>query len=188
MAKANGARRYIDADGRRWVVVETRVAGYATGDIMRRVERFLAEQGFAAFLPWVWARARPGQPAQVFRPLFPRYLFAGALPDQAMTPIRSTRGVRGILANGEGHALLVPVACLAALRARVHAGNGAVLPPRETPGQRFRKGAKLRIVSGQLSGWSALFECDEGDRIKIFVDIFGRRTLVTLPSGHVAES
>jgi hypothetical protein len=77
----------------------------------------LRKQGFATLLPRV--RRRDG-----FGPLFPRYLFVGALAGTDFRPARSTRGVLYVVHCGEKPAR-VPLDVIAEIRSRMDE-NGVV--------------------------------------------------------------
>ena len=65
-------------------------------------EANLANQGFAVYLPRLKNRhRRAGRWVDRVEPLFPRYLFVAAgLESQSLAPIRSTRGVSGLVRFG----------------------------------------------------------------------------------------
>lgn len=98
-----------------------------------RAERHLSRQCYAVFRPLVRLRRRRGaRMATLIESLFPRYLFVhlDALAENT-APIRSTRGVAGLVSFGKGPAE-VPEAVIRELRARTDPHSGCVAL--QTPG------------------------------------------------------
>ena len=77
------------------------------------VEVNLRRQGYSTLLPRV--RARSG-----YRPLFPRYIFAGFEADRSARELRSTRGVSYVVQCGENPAR-VPGSVIAEIEGRMDA-------------------------------------------------------------------
>ena len=129
----------------------------------------LMRQGYRAYLPrcriWV-SHARRRQ--LVFRPLFPRYLFA-AVDEPAMRwrPILSTFGVSDLVRAGDRPAP-VPSEIVEAIRAREQDGAFNGLDPRRT----LQPGELVRVTAGAFAdavgrlvdfttttGWSCCSTC-----------------------------
>jgi transcriptional antiterminator RfaH len=86
-------------------------------------------------------------------PLFPRYLFVGASPEQSWAPVRSTVGLTSLVKFGGVYAT-VPEALIELLR--LGGDDPAVHRPL------FQQGQKLRIVAGPYASFEAVFEMEEG--------------------------
>ena len=124
-----------------------------------------------------WTRRR-GRWSETVEPLFPRYLFVGLeVGEQALAPVRSTRGVSSVLRFGTRYAE-VPDTLLEALRQRENEAGVHVLAD---PG--LRKGDRLRIIAGPFEGFEAVFECAVGaDRVRVMLEVLGSAAAVTLPT------
>jgi transcriptional antiterminator RfaH len=133
----------------------------------------LLRQGYRAYLPrcrtWV-SHARRRQLS--LRPLFPRYLFAGA--DGATMrwrPILSTFGVSDVVSAGDRPAV-VPGDVVAAIRAREEQGafDGLDLR-RRLP----RPGELVRVTAGAFEDMiGRLVELRDQDRVVVLLDLMGR--------------
>ncbi len=143
----------------------------------------LERQSFHTHLPLVQApRHRRGRWQSLTEPLFPGYLFINLdIESQNVVPIRSTRGVIGLVRFGNQ---LCP------------APNGLVeelissQPEADRPldfAQLFRPGGEVEIVDGPLVGLKAIVEANSNqDRVHILLDLLGKSSRVTLPSNQIA--
>jgi transcriptional antiterminator RfaH len=136
------------------------------------------------FLPLLKTRAPVyGRPAWVCTPLFPCYLFARFAAD-SFFKVRNTRGVREIVsANGEPSP--VHESIITELKER------AVDAIVELPPERFEPNQPVKIKSGALEGWEAIFEryLSGEERVAILlrtVDAGGMR--VILPAWSLSKT
>ena len=111
----------------------------------------LQRRRIETFLPLLKTRVPVyGRPAWVCVPLLPCYLFARFASDSLFT-VRNTRGVRDIVStNGEPSP--VPEGVIAELKGR--SIDGVV----ELPPERFETNQPVKIKSGALQGWEAIFD------------------------------
>ncbi len=138
----------------------------------------LMRQGFRCLFPRVRRRVRAASGMIVrTESLFPRYIFLASDPDlQSLEPVRSTRGVSGIVRFG-GWPAMVPQAVIDAIVSRIDADDGFVklVAPDLVPG------ARVRINEGPFSGLDAIFQCAVGtDRVALLLNMLGqdRRVVV----------
>jgi len=138
----------------------------------------LARQGFHTYLPrLVRTRFQSGRRRESIVPLFPRYLFVRLESlRQSLGPIRSTRGVAGIVRFGE-QAAEVAASVVEALTRRADPATG--LHRLET--RPLTRGATVSIVGGTFDGLEGVFEREEGEeRAVILLTLLGRSTPVRL--------
>ncbi|MFZ3236080.1 MAG: transcriptional activator RfaH [Stellaceae bacterium] len=145
----------------------------------------LLRQGYRAYLPrcriWV-SHARRRQ--LVFRPLFPRYLFA-AVDEPAMRwrPILSTFGVSDLVRAGDRPAP-VPSEIVEAIRAREQDGAFNGLDPRRT----LQPGELVRVTAGAFAdAVGQLVELYDNDRVVVLLDLLGRAVRARL-AGNMVEA
>ncbi|MBM4192629.1 MAG: transcription/translation regulatory transformer protein RfaH [Gammaproteobacteria bacterium] len=150
-----------------WLVVLTKPRTEALA------EGHLERQGFEVLCPlmrvqkqrrfkWTW----------VEEPLFPRYLFVGAKPEQSWAPLRSTVGVVSPVKFGGIYAT-VPQTLIDLLRSRAE--------ERQEHRPLFMQGQKLRIVTGPYASLDAVFEMQDGsDRALVLLDLLGRQNRVSV--------
>jgi len=159
-----------------WFVVHTKPRQEAVAQDQ------LLRQGYPVYLPRLsLPRLRRGRWSESVEPLFPRYLFVEVdVGEQALAPVRSTRGVTAVLKFGDQYAQ-VPPALIEALRGRANPAGLHVLAP-----SGLRAGDRLHIIAGPFEGFEAVFECERGvDRARVLLDVLGRSTSVTLPTAFV---
>lgn len=140
-----------------------------------RAETELMKQGFEVFRPRVRSRRRARQRYQVVvESMFPRYLFVHLDDtDQDWSPIRSTRGVTGLVRMG-GHVPVVPAAVIEGLRARADAENCIDLQPEDG----FAPDDRVLITEGPLAGLEAVFRArNSQERVVVLLNLMQ----VTLP-------
>lgn len=156
----------------RWYVVQTQPHAEA------KAVSHLNRQGFDAYLPRYLKRRRHARQIETVRaPLFPRYMFVSIdLATQRWRCIQSTVGVSRLVCNGEDPA---PVSdhVIASLRAREDAEGLVHLEPQP----RFRPGEQVRITDGALTSCLGLYEgMADGDRVKVLLDLLGRKVRVVV--------
>jgi transcriptional antiterminator RfaH len=108
----------------------------------------LRRQGYSTLLPRV--RARSG-----YRPLFPRYIFAGFEADRSARELRSTRGVSYVVQCGEEPAR-VPVDVIAEITGRMDQWGVVVVDVAAKAGSLFGTAERERVralVRFAEAGW-----------------------------------
>ena len=137
-------------------------------------EEYLLRQGFECALPRISVqKRRRGKWLWVDEPLFPRYVFVGAHPEQSWAPVRSTLGVASLVRFGSQFAT-VPASLIGDLLSA-----GVEGPERQL---RFKQGQKVHITGESFSSISGIFEMQEGeDRARVLIDLLGRPTIVQVP-------
>ena len=112
------------------------------------VEVNLRRQGYSTLLPRV--RARSG-----YRPLFPRYIFAGFEASRSVRELRSTRGVSYVVQCGEQPAR-VPVDVIAEIAGRMDQWGVVVVDAAAKPGSLYGTAERERVralVRFAEAGW-----------------------------------
>ena len=138
-------------------------------------EHNLTRQGYVNYCP------RFLQKPSVVRPLFPRYIFI--FIDNTWSSILGTRGISRVILgdNGPQH---LPSAEIDKLRAKEINGLVSLSSP-----PRFQPGDKVRTDEGPLSGLLLVYEgMRDADRIKVLVDLLGRKVLVELDAKTVVAA
>jgi transcriptional antiterminator RfaH len=162
-----------------WFVVHTKPRQESVAQVQ------LERQGYPVYLPRLsLPKLRRSRWSDAIEPLFPRYLFVGLeLGEQALAPIRSTRGVSSVLKFGDRYAE-VPPTLIEALRSRADEAGLHVLAD-----SGMRRGDRLHIIAGPFEGFEAVFESESGaERAKVLLDVLGRSTTVTLPKGYLVPA
>jgi len=147
-------------------------------------EANLANQGFAVYLPRLKNRhRRAGRWVDRVEPLFPRYLFVAAgLESQSLAPIRSTRGVSGLVRFG-GQPATVADSLIEALRKREDPATG--LHGRTRP--LIAPGAHIKLLQGPLAGLEGVFAAETGDlRVVVLMELLGRLNRLEVSRDWVA--
>ena len=137
-------------------------------------EENLLRQGYECMLPWISVqKRRRGKWLWIDEPLFPRYLFVGAHPEQSWSPVRSTLGVTSLVRFRSQFAS-VPESLIHDLVAAASDGPEKQL--------RFKQGQKVHITGESFSSITGVFEMQEGeDRARVLIDLLGRPTVVQVP-------
>jgi len=140
----------------------------------------LERQGFTCFLPMAenpyqrrtWEKPR-------VEPLFPRYMFLHAVPqEQNLAAVRSTRGVVGLVRAGI-ELIRVPERIIAAIQARIHPETGLIrLDPAPV-----EAGDPVRVFDGPFAGAMGILKerCSQ-TRSLLLLSILGRETTVEVDS------
>lgn len=165
---------------RRWYAVFTkpRQEGLAN--------EHLGRQGFSTYFPRTLIRRRRGQwSAERIEPLFPRYLFVHIdILVESTLPIRSTRGVSGLVCFG-GQLLAVPDPVLEFLMRSASPETGL----HKLAGPQFSSGDRIVIRDGPLAGVEGIFAAESGeDRVLILLEILGRTNRVAVRRDSIALS
>ena len=148
----------------------------------------LQRQGFKCFLPMAInpyqrrsrqvgaaSAAKRFSAGQRAEPLFPRYLFLNAIPDQqSLGPVRSTRGVAGLVRFGM-KLVEMPDSVIAHIRNRCDPETGLVtLDP--VP---VEVGDKVKVFDGPLAGLQGIFQERKGSaRALLLMTLLGTESTV----------
>ena len=149
-------------------------------------EANLANQGFAVYLPRLKTpRRRAGRWVDAVEPLFPRYLFVAAdLEARSLAPIRSTRGVSGLVRFGVEPAV-VPDNLIEALRRREDSTTGLHVCTRPL----FAAGDRVKLLHGPLAGLEGVFAAETGDlRVIVLMEMLGRLNRLEVSRDWVAAA
>ena len=160
-------------DVMRWFVVQTRPNGE------NRAEAHLRRQGFAVFLPgYRKLRRHARRESQVFRPLFPGYLFISLDPARdGWRKILSTRGVRDLVRFGEQPAA-VPPGLVEDLMEMAETGE----LQRRAAAPLARPGDRVRVTAGPFREWiGRLQQLADHERVVVLLDLMGRAVKVRVP-------
>lgn len=140
----------------------------------------LERQGFECFLPMAenpyqrrtWEKPR-------VEPLFPRYMFLHAVPEeQNLAAVRSTRGVVGLVRSGF-ELIRVPDRIIAVIRARITPETGLVrLEPAPV-----EEGDAVRVFDGPFAGAVGILKerCSQTRSI-LLLKMLGREATVEVDS------
>ena len=162
---------------KRWFVIHTkpRQEGVA--------EENLRNQGYEVYLPRISVpRRRRGRWQSTVEPLFPRYLFIELEPGRDnMAPIRSTKGVSGLVRFGNDPTPL-PAGFVDYLRGHEDSATGAHLPDRP----QFVPGDRVRVLSGPFEGVEGIFREPRGEnRVLVLIDILGKPSPMAIDGDHL---
>lgn len=142
----------------------------------REAEFHLGNQGFSVYLPRhkVGSRRR-GRHVELIQPLFPRYLFVELTQGiDNWSPIRSTRGVAGLVRFGAKHAV-APRGLIDYLQLNE---KNLEAP---APLQSFGKGDRVYVATGPFAGYEAVFQCERGeDRALVLLNLISQFSEITL--------
>ncbi len=135
--------------------------------------RNLEQQDYHAYLPTLSEKKRVrGIHKTVSGPMFPRYLFI-ELDTQFdnWSPIRSTRGVSGLVRFGQ-QAARVPTDFILGLQR-----NAERLSEWVIQAARFNQGDTVMLMDGPFKGYEAVFQSQKGhERAIVLLDIANRHT------------
>ena len=137
----------------------------------------LERQQFHCYLPRIQlSKRRNGQIVPSIEPFFPRYLFVRlALQDQDWAPIRSTRGVCGLV-RFEGVPKRIPEQFINLLKE-----NEDSQYLQRVIDKSWKSGDQVKIEQGPFAGYQCIFQQKRGaDRVSVLLDIVGKPTRATL--------
>ena len=149
-------------------------------------EENLQRQSFNTYLPRIQVSRRVRKKKrEVIEPLFPGYLFLSInLTQKDTTPIRSTRGVVGLVKFGN-QPRPVPDTIIQHLKQNEDAESGLHISAMPE----FKKGDKIQIAEGPFEGLDGIFKKEKGeDRALILIDILGKQSMVTLKQNEIAPA
>jgi len=138
----------------------------------------LQRQGYRCFYPRLkQMQRRRGKRQLCIGALFPGYLFINLDMETANTePIRSTRGVHGLVAFGT---LIRPISDGIISAIQLEANEEDVIDSEQTE---FEAGQQVRIESGPMEGLNAIFQEKNGqDRAILLLNILGTERVVEVP-------
>ena len=166
------------APGGDWFVVQTKPR-----QELRSLNN-LEAQGYVCFLPlFLKEKLLRGRLQLVEEPLFPRYLFinlSSGADAISWAPIRSTRGVSGLVRVGD-----TPARIDKALIEDIQQHEASI---RSQPERRFAKGDRLEVTGGPFSGMAAIFEMSSGEaRAMVLIELLGKSTRLTLHHGELSR-
>ncbi|NKI36415.1 transcription/translation regulatory transformer protein RfaH [Wenzhouxiangella sp. XN79A] len=152
----------------------------------QRAHLHLLNQDYRAFLPLARVRKRNrGRDRSLLEPMFPRYLFV-RLADyrEDFGPIRSTRGVVGLVRMGDD-VPCVPDELIDLLQARCEAGGAIDL----TEFERLAEGDEVEITAGPFAGLKGLFHARTGEqRALVLLELLGKPQKLTLPTTDLRKA
>ena len=162
----------------------------------------LERQGFTCFLPFalnpyqrkrihVGAASAAKAPHSGAKspgkgePLFPRYLFLNAAPNQqSLAPIRSTRGVANLVRFGT-KLVEVPESVIQAIKNKQDPKTGLVQlePIPVNPGD------KVKVFDGPLAGLEGVFQERKGEsRALLLMTLLGRQSTIEVEALHLKRA
>jgi len=145
----------------------------------------LQRQDYETFLPLIrQSRHRRGRWREVTEPLFPGYLFTRLdLGSDNIAPIRSTRGVAGLVRFGGRH-IPVPGDLVENLIAIQDDMDGLICTA-----TLFQSGDRVAIASGPLAGLEGIFLAASGkERVSLLLDFLGKQQRIDVSRHHVAPA
>lgn len=164
----------------------------------------VAGRGMVPYLPLIPRRERHGRGSQrtVWRPMLGLYMFVKCLPRQ-WSDITHSRGVRRLLGNN-GHPQSIDGRCLDVVRLieseEAESEQARVVVEESVAKARangrsgiawdFAAGDRALIKKGPFAGFYAdlTTAVDVHDRIKAFVSLFGRQSLVELSAFEIEKA
>ena len=166
----NGSNNHLNETQPSWFAVYTKPRQEHIA--LENLER----QAFRCFLPMAVNPYQRRSARQLrVEPLFPRYLFLHAKPDQqSLGPVRSTRGVATLVRFGQEIARL-PETVIRAINSRRDPESGLVrLDP--VP---VHPGDKVKVFDGPLAGLEGIFKERKGEkRALLLAKLLGTESIV----------
>jgi transcriptional antiterminator RfaH len=144
----------------------------------------LARQEFHAYCPMVRKLVKHARRTQdVFRPLFPGYLFVRVNPDlRRWRPILSTYGVRTLVRCGDRLSFLDD-GLIETLKAREV--DGAIVRPASP----YEPGQRVKMTGGPFDGLIAtILEMNEKDRPVVLMDLLNRPVKVAVEARYLTAA
>ena len=150
-----------------------------------RAQLHLANQGYQVFLPQLRSRRRQrGADRMMIEPLFPRYLFVNlSNSQQNWAPIRSTRGVVGLVRIGD-HVPVVPEDLIRQLKDR--SDERGVIPLWDQSEPDINQ--PVEITAGPFTGYRGIFTERSGQqRALILLEILNAERSIEVPLENVRK-
>ena len=146
----------------------------------------LLRQHYRVYLPRIKTRKRrAGKWVEVVEALFPRYIFIQVDPaENSLAPVRSTRGVVGLVRFGGQPAVVLDEVMDELWRHE----NEATGFHQDNRGQ-FRAGEPIKLVEGPLAGMEAVFAQDEGEkRVIVLLELLGKTNKMSVDRDWIAQA
>lgn len=144
----------------------------------RVAEEHLSRQGFECYLPRAWnpSQKLPSQNPRV-EPLFPRYVFVQANPQQqSVASVNFTRGVSKLVKFGS-LLIQVPEWVIGGLKRATDSLTGLVQIERPE----FQAGDRVEVFDGPFSGLRGIFQATDGEsRAILLLDLLGKENAVSV--------
>lgn len=163
-----------------WCLVHTQPHGE------RKAVAHLQRQGFSIYQPRYLRRHRHARRVTMApSALFPRYVFVAIdVMAQRWRAVRSTVGVSHLVCRGDEPAV-VPAGIVEQLRVREDANGFICLDQRP----QFKPGDQVRVENGPFEDRLGLFEgLTDGDRVRILLDLLGRKVRVMLDADELSAA
>ena len=145
----------------------------------------LERQSYEVFLPLIrQPRRRRGRWQTVTEPLFPGYLFSRLdLEADNIAPIRSTRGVTGLVRFG-GLPCPVPADVVENLQILQESEEGVICTA-----TLFQPGDRVSISEGPLAGLEGIFLAASGkERVSLLLDFLGKQQRIDVSRHQIAPT
>ena len=146
----------------------------------------LVRQGFHVYLPRIQIKKRHrGHWLDVIEVLFPRYIFIRTDPvKNSLAPVRSTRGVVGLVRFG-GQPAMVADEVMDALLKR----EDSVTSLHRDSRPLFNIGEPVRLVEGPLAGMEGVFVQEDGEkRVVVLLEMLGKANKVRVDRDLVVQA
>ncbi len=145
------------------------------------VSSLLENKGFETYLPTIQVRQN-GKRKTV--PFFSCYLFVRMDAAEALPAVRWTPGLRRIVSFGQQPAAVADEV-IDTIRRHLKQMEEAGYPVE----QRFKPGDRVRIKSGPLRDFEAVFDrsLSSSNRAKVLLDLLGRLTTCEIELDHLEE-
>jgi len=162
-----------------WYVVRTKVR--QEHEALNQLSR----QNFVCFYPRMLVRRkRNHRYVHMVEAMFKNYLFVKLdLSLHNIAPIRSTRGVQGLVRFG-GKLVPVPAAIIRALKSRVDENQIYI-----NDAEQFNRGQKVVLELGSFAGLEAIFCESKGEnRALLLINLLGRMQQIEVSMDNIAIS
>lgn len=151
----------------------------------RKVYKFLQAKDVDVYFPTF--RANPKNPrAARIRPFFPGYMFVNIdLEQEGSNALRWVPGTRGLVRFG-GKPAVVPHNLIHELKERV-----SNFEQQQGEDEGFQEGDRVRITSGPLAGYEAIFDTrlSGKDRVQVLLSLLNRQPRrVALSAEHLEKA
>lgn len=159
-------------DAVRWYVIHTHPRQED------RAERNLRSEGLETLLPKLRERRYnqyTGEPTQIIKPLFPRYLFARFNASELLHKVSYTRGVHCVVAFG-GRPTPLESDIIALIQSRIGADGFVRI------GEELKPGDQILVRDGPLKNFIGIFEREMkgSDRVMILLTTIGYQAHVMI--------
>ena len=137
----------------------------------------LTSQGYTTYLPLIHHKLPKST-----KPLFPRYIFIAQVMGQDIRPIRSTKGVVGLVRFG-AHIATIHGELMSQLQQREH-----LISQQLAQKATLHKGDTVEIISGIFEGYEAIFTEPDGDkRASLLLKIMHTEQHISLETKHIQK-